>query len=290
MSPHYVPHDAALNLLYGPAMFRLAATGGAAASIGAPYTRWMGALERLIAALEKPGGHLSVYAGKWGRSLAQYVYGRLQEGFAHGAQEAPPAPTLENAIRQNIALFAEAKTMVQLKRAHEMLLDGKGEVRSQAAYIKEARQRLMMANTTSTLQHLRTEYATALAQGNSLRRWQQAEANADIFPCLEFRTVQDERVRHSHQQLHGIRRAIGDAFWEGHTPPLDWNCRCRVVPVEGPKGNNTDFITPTVTVGRGFGRSVAKTGEVLAADHYLGQLGGGEQAAVRTQAKRTGRT
>ena len=49
---------------------------------------------------------------------------------------------------------------------------------------------------------------------------------------LQYRTLGDDRVRASHNQLNGITRPKTDVFWAKYSAPIEWNCRCRVVPVK----------------------------------------------------------
>lgn len=49
-----------------------------------------------------------------------------------------------------------------------------------------------------------------------------------LFPFLRLKTQRDERVRDSHRAVDGL---TAHSFWSGwsrFTPPLDWNCRCRL--------------------------------------------------------------
>jgi len=41
-------------------------------------------------------------------------------------------------------------------------------------------------------------------------------------------TVGDHRVRHTHAQMHGNIRPIGDAYWRTHWPPNGFDCPCHV--------------------------------------------------------------
>ena len=48
---------------------------------------------------------------------------------------------------------------------------------------------------------------------------------------LRYTTMLDNRVRYSHRLLHGIILPRNHPFWETHTPPIDFGCRCRVMPL-----------------------------------------------------------
>lgn len=54
-------------------------------------------------------------------------------------------------------------------------------------------------------------------------------ANADVFPYSMYVTAGDERVRNSHAALNGVCLPTDDPFWQTHTPPWEWGCRCTKV-------------------------------------------------------------
>lgn len=51
----------------------------------------------------------------------------------------------------------------------------------------------------------------------------------DIFPYRQYLSTGDSKVRASHAALDGIILPADHPFWEKHTPPWEWNCRCQVV-------------------------------------------------------------
>ncbi len=53
----------------------------------------------------------------------------------------------------------------------------------------------------------------------------------DAFPMWQYMAVMDDRVRPEHAALNGVVLPADDPFWNSHTPPWDYQCRCDVVPV-----------------------------------------------------------
>lgn len=43
---------------------------------------------------------------------------------------------------------------------------------------------------------------------------------------FQYLTMEDDRVRDSHAALDGIILPKDDEFWDDHTPPWEWGCRC----------------------------------------------------------------
>jgi hypothetical protein len=54
------------------------------------------------------------------------------------------------------------------------------------------------------------------------------DANADLFPFRQYQTAKDGRVRASHAALEGIALPHDSPFWDRHTPPWEYGCRCDV--------------------------------------------------------------
>lgn len=55
------------------------------------------------------------------------------------------------------------------------------------------------------------------------------------FPYWEYLSMGDGKVRDSHEALDGLILRSDDPFWQDHYPPWEWNCRCQVIPVSGPR-------------------------------------------------------
>lgn len=69
---------------------------------------------------------------------------------------------------------------------------------------------------------LRTHGFQAYSAGRYLRQMETIEA----MPYLMYNTVGDSNVRDEHEALDGVVLPADDAFWQTHTPPWDWGCRC----------------------------------------------------------------
>lgn len=71
----------------------------------------------------------------------------------------------------------------------------------------------------------RTNIQMAYAQG----RYEQQQMNKKRRPYLMYSAINDKRTRHDHARLDGCVRPIDDPFWDKHTPPIDYRCRCTVL-------------------------------------------------------------
>lgn len=57
------------------------------------------------------------------------------------------------------------------------------------------------------------------------------ESMRHIFPYRRYVTAGDGRVRASHRALGGLVLPADSPFWQTHTPPWQWGCRCDTVGV-----------------------------------------------------------
>lgn len=67
-----------------------------------------------------------------------------------------------------------------------------------------------------------------LRQSYSAGQWAAIERNKARMPFVTYLTMRDERVRASHRPWDGVTLPVDDVWWESHTPPCGWRCRCRV--------------------------------------------------------------
>jgi SPP1 gp7 family putative phage head morphogenesis protein len=56
--------------------------------------------------------------------------------------------------------------------------------------------------------------------------WNQQVESRETFPYLQYVTANDEVVRRTHAELHGVVEPIKSKFWDTYYPPNGYNCRC----------------------------------------------------------------
>jgi SPP1 gp7 family putative phage head morphogenesis protein len=78
-------------------------------------------------------------------------------------------------------------------------------------------------------EYLKTEKQGIFANSAAAERWTGFQENADLYANLEWRTAGDSDVRTEHAALEGLVLPINDPFWNSHTPPLGFGCRCEVI-------------------------------------------------------------
>jgi SPP1 gp7 family putative phage head morphogenesis protein len=68
-------------------------------------------------------------------------------------------------------------------------------------------------------------------QAYSAAAYQVMDAQRDVFPYWQYKSMNDAKVRDTHAALNGVVLPANAKFWERHYPPWEWGCRCQVVPL-----------------------------------------------------------
>lgn len=163
------------------------------------------------------------YHHKVGSELEKGVgegYGGLFDNMVHYTPEYKTAVKL----RENIYAFSAAKQYQQVRTMSKFITE-----KGVKSTFKEFRQKADIVFDEYNKNYLRTEYNTAIGQGQNAREWLNAVAQKKTFPVLEYRTQRDSHVRDEHAILDGIKRPVSDPFWNTYMPKNGWNCRCFVV-------------------------------------------------------------
>ena len=77
----------------------------------------------------------------------------------------------------------------------------------------------------------RVAFQAGLRSAYSAGRYERG-MRSEVLTHFVYRTMQDDRVRPEHALLDGVALPKTDPFWQTHTPPLGWNCRCLTYAVD----------------------------------------------------------
>lgn len=75
---------------------------------------------------------------------------------------------------------------------------------------------------------LRVMFDANMRSAHAAGRWERIQRVKDQRPFLRYVAVLDQRTRPEHAAWHGTVLPVDDAFWNTHSPPNGWNCRCIV--------------------------------------------------------------
>ncbi|MDR1709987.1 MAG: phage head morphogenesis protein [Candidatus Accumulibacter sp.] len=77
-------------------------------------------------------------------------------------------------------------------------------------------------------QRLNLIFGVNVRQAYAAGQWQGIEAAKATHPYVRYITQRDDRVRAAHRAWDGVTLPVDDPFWNTHTPPCDFRCRCRI--------------------------------------------------------------
>lgn len=169
-------------------------------------------------------------------------------------------------LKVNNGVFSAFKTHNQTKELAAILSDADGNLKSFSAFRKDAESVIGKYNR----QWLKTEYNTAVRSARSAANWKTFEADADLYPNLEYLPSRSADRRPEHVALYGTVLSINHPWWNTHTPPLDWNCKCGIT--------NTDkepsrVPTKNIRVAAGLDNNPAKTSKLFSDSHpYINKV------------------
>lgn len=128
--------------------------------------------------------------------------------------------TLKAYYQQNICAFSAAKSLTEMNYMRGLLADSKD--------FTDFRNKVFDAGIQFNGTWLKTEYDTFTAAAQMGKQYDDFKKNG--VDVLEFTTVGDDRVRPAHAELDGLTFRIDAPFVKKVWPPLDWNCRCHLIP------------------------------------------------------------
>ncbi|RXK57557.1 hypothetical protein ESA94_20375 [Lacibacter luteus] len=142
--------------------------------------------------------------------------------------------TLKAYYQQNLSAFSAAKSYTEMLHMRSLMAD--------AADFTDFRNKCLDAGIQFNQTWLKTEYETFTAAAQMGKQYDDFVKNG--IDVLEFTTVGDDRVRPAHAELDGLTFRIDAPYVKQIWPPLDWACRCHLIPGIDAK------ITDDATAGR----------------------------------------
>lgn len=82
--------------------------------------------------------------------------------------------------------------------------------------------------TTFDSDRLRLIFDANTRMAYAAGQWQNIEDAKETHPYVRYITRRDSRVRPAHAAWDNVTLPVDDPFWDTHTPPCDFRCRCRI--------------------------------------------------------------
>lgn len=187
---------------------------------------------------------------------------------------------LESYLKRNIYHFSAAKSYAQMEYYRDGMVDNKGNIKSFDTFKKWVADSGEMFNVN----HLKTEYNMAHNSALIAEAWEHLDSE-----LVEFTTAGDRKVRPSHAKLDKFTAPKDDPIWKKICPPLEWGCRCHIVPgnPNTPKKlNNTEAynLVKAEVKGTVFENNPADTKVIFNNNHpYFQQANGKEKQLAWNQ-------
>lgn len=134
--------------------------------------------------------------------------------------------TMRKSLEEDVFVFSALKTHAQLFEASRQLLQEDG---TRKPFYKFSRD-VESIKTNYNQNYLQAEYQFANSSAQQAAKWAEVEENQGRYD-IQYRTAKDDRVRDSHEKLHGITLPASDDFWNEYYPPNGWRCRCVAIEV-----------------------------------------------------------
>ena len=128
-------------------------------------------------------------------------------------------------MRRNTFTFIAFKNHSNITQMVEALKDQNGKLRTWSEFKKAA----MAISDQYNKNWLQAEWQTARTSAKMANKWLNIEARKHLLPWLEYKTQDDDKVRHDHALLHNTMKKVDDPFWDTYYPPNGWRCRCYVL-------------------------------------------------------------
>ena len=114
---------------------------------------------------------------------------------------------MRDAFKNDIFIFSHLRTHAQLQEAGSLLLTDDGKIKSFDRFKLD----IAKINGLYNDNYLQAEYQFAVSSVQMGEKWQNY-VESDRYN-LQYRTAQDDKVRISHQPLHGITLPMNNPFW-----------------------------------------------------------------------------
>ncbi|MEA5461565.1 hypothetical protein VB796_21035 [Arcicella sp. LKC2W] len=187
------------------------------------------------------------------------LFESIEKGYGH-VQYGMPDYEFVRQLQNSAKYFAARKTALQVIQLTALTADpAKGTKRSWREFKQLAKG--VVGNYNQTW--LKTEQDTALSVAQSARQWKDFEKTKHLFPNIIYRKTTSAKPDKGHLAYVGIIRAMDDPFWNEHTPPIRWGCKCSIDNTDEEETdipNDIDLIDP---VEPSLNNNAGKTGELF---------------------------
>jgi hypothetical protein len=205
-------------------------------------------------------------------NLPENLYLALGEYFKKGLYDGFGS-TLENVsdenleiltdLRENVYLFAAAKTYAFTNAASAQLVDEDGKLKPFNQFYDDGLQVYDQYNKNWA----KAEYETTIGQAQMAEQWQGIWANKDVLSMLTFSTAGNPCPECA--PFEDLTAPVDDPIWDTCLPLLHFLCECIIVPSDDAEASSSEFIDnlPMDNIPDDFKNNPGKSGEIFTSSH-----------------------
>lgn len=201
----------------------------------------------------------------------------VTEGYG-SPKPADPRFDFYQALQRSTAVFSAFKVHRMQNDMAARMIDEDGKLKPFKKWVKD----VAPIADHQVGSWLRTEYDTAVKRAHMAADWQRFEADADLFPNLEWLPSTSINPRPEHMIFYGLVLPIHHPFWRENFPGDLWGCKCDVQATDALRTPEADIPAPLPQsrAAKGLDKNPAHTGEIFTASHpyYTEAFDGAEQA------------
>lgn len=136
---------------------------------------------------------------------------------------------LQGVARQLAFTIASVASHDQLKAVMDSLSTWQANGKTFAQWQRE----IAVKDLELPKYRLENIFRTNLQSNYQAGHWEQILRNQQHRPYLMYDAINDSRTRPAHRAMDGIIRPADDPFWETHSPPNGYRCRCGLISLTG---------------------------------------------------------
>lgn len=160
-------------------------------------------------------------------NTANYLKGNLYKGFGSTLKTVEfgtPNAKLLNELRTNIYVFSAAKTFQQVEAMEK--LKETSRALAETNNFKDFKEKAGHIYDDYNETYLRAEYITAEFSARNAAKWNDIQANKELFPLLRYSAVMDDHTCEICAPLDQTVLPVDDPFWNEFMPPNHFMCKC----------------------------------------------------------------
>ena len=151
---------------------------------------------------------------------------REEHAYAFTIAKSTAGDILTDVYQAIEGALKEGKTFRQFQKELQPILEQKGWWGKQE--VVDPKTGETVEAQLGSPRRLKTIYDANLRTARAAGQWQRIEKNKKVLPYVLYELGPSKEHRREHQSWAGTILPVDDPFWNSHTPPNGWGCKCRI--------------------------------------------------------------